>query len=233
MRKSIRNLLITYFEGKNIFITRKRHWNDFALSSRIQSTFILLSPNVLHIGAHSGQEAEFYENCRAQVLWLEANPEQMPELVKNISRFPKQTAKNFLLGDKQEHAVPFFVSENQGASSSIFELTDSALTTAPKLVRQLNLDMYRLEDLFSSRELGTFRHWVLDVQGAELQVLKGAGNLLKCAQSILIEAKRESEYKGGVSWNELQDFLHENGFQNLWEPIDNEEDNILFIRVRN
>lgn len=230
VKKRILRLCLDKLEDRNIFVTRKRHPNDFMLSQRIQACLIKNSPDVLHIGAHIGQEAPFYAECDAGVIWIEANPNSIQELEENISKFSGQKAFNLLLGKQTSSGIPFFIATNEGASSSIFTFRDSENTGSPKMSDVLILDMFRLDDVFDSKDLETYRHWVLDVQGAEIEVLEGAGKLLSVARSILVESKRYSEYKGGANWDDLLNFLKSRGFQNMWNPIENEEDNILFIR---
>jgi hypothetical protein len=90
--------------------------------------------------------------------------------------------------------------------------------------------MKRLDTIFTSKDLLGYRHWVLDVQGAELKVLQGAGDLLSNVESLFIESRNTSVYQGVCKWNELVYFLQDKGFKNLWSPINDEEDKILFIR---
>lgn len=54
---------------------------------------------------------------------------------------------------------------------------------------------------------------ILDVQGAELEVLKGfSAKVLNNIRSLQIEVSTKSFYKGGVLFNEVNNFLINNKF---------------------
>jgi hypothetical protein len=54
---------------------------------------------------------------------------------------------------------------------------------------------------------------VMDVQGAELKVLKGATNLLKDSMIyIWAEVSEEALYEGGCTFSEITAFLNEQGY---------------------
>ncbi len=53
---------------------------------------------------------------------------------------------------------------------------------------------------------------VVDVQGAELLVLKGGLSVLAAAKAVIVEVSRKPYYEGGVLYPELRDFLLARGF---------------------
>jgi FkbM family methyltransferase len=53
----------------------------------------------------------------------------------------------------------------------------------------------------------------MDVQEAELNVLKSMGELLNKVKYIVFEASNSSTYKGGCCYNDIDLFLKENGFR--------------------
>ena len=55
----------------------------------------------------------------------------------------------------------------------------------------------------------------LDVQGAELDVLKGANQTLKKTKMLIVEQSVESPYIGGSKYYEVDSFLRESGFDLL------------------
>jgi hypothetical protein len=76
-----------------------------------------------------------------------------------------------------------------------------------------------------------FDHWVVDVQGAELAVLSGAGELINSCNSLVIEGKEKSYYLGGTSYSALRSKLESLGFMPLWEIEENAEDDVFYVRV--
>jgi hypothetical protein len=67
--------------------------------------------------------------------------------------------------------------------------------------------MVRLDNLLVNVDIKDFTHWVIDVQGAELLVLQGAGDLISYCKSITIEVSSRETYLGGVKHLELKDYL--------------------------
>ena len=78
-------------------------------------------------------------------------------------------------------------------------------------------------------DIKKYNHWVVDVQGAELNVLEGSANNLKYCKSILIEVSKGDIYKNGSQWIDVLKFLKKNNFKPLWK-IQNKHQDILFVR---
>jgi len=93
--------------------------------------------------------------------------------------------------------------------------------------------MSRLDSIYDSEDIANYQHWVLDVQGAELLVLKGAGKLLRNCMSLLIEVSTRQVYSGGVLFNDLECFLSDFDLVPLWRPGIKSHENILFIKKPN
>lgn len=196
----------------------------------MSSELIRQAGGVLHIGAHEGQESLLYGHLGVPVLWIEAMPDKFKILQTRIAEYPNQKSKCFLLGDVEGSLVSFYISSNNGASSSIFlPKEDSNLPF--QMTNTIQLSMRRLDCVLDRTEISRYRHWVIDVQGAELLVLEGAGDLIEFCNSLVVEAKRESFYEGGTKWKELLHFLLERGFIPLWQVGQDDEDNAYFVRV--
>ena len=226
-----KRLIIHHLARRNIHVSRKHHANDFLIRKRIESEIVSQSKGVLHIGAHLGQEASFYHELGKAVTWIEASPFVFKELTRNIRHFPNQRSILALLGDENRESVPFNIADNNGASSSIFE-KDKNSDVPFQQISQIQLPMIRLDALISLEEIKMLDHWVVDVQGAERQVLLGSGTLIEYCNSIIVEVKKISYYREGSKWIEILSFLKSHGFINLWEVEDEAEDNVFFIRVR-
>jgi hypothetical protein len=54
--------------------------------------------------------------------------------------------------------------------------------------------------------------WNFDIQGVELQALRGAGDLLNFADALYLEINTDEVYKGCSKLNEVDDFLFKKGF---------------------
>lgn len=231
--KSFLKFLLNSLIGKFGFVVGKKVEQPiYSLDSRIHASFVERAGGVLHIGAHKGQEANFYDRQSASVLWVEAIPEVYEILSLQISSFSNQKAMLALLGDENQDSVPFHVSSNDSMSSSVYEFGSELGFENLSMTNTLYLPMVRLDSILSDAESAKFPHWVLDVQGNELNVLKGSGSLLDHCNSIYTEVSTREVYKGGVLFQELKNFLNDKGFIPLWDPLDASHENVIFTRIR-
>ncbi len=185
---------------------------------------------ILHIGAHHGQEAENYHKSGARVIWFEGMPDVFETLGHRIKSYPNQTAILAVLGDSTR-LVNFKVTDNEGQSSSVFSLAKGHRFPT-KVVSEISLQMKRLDEILTAQDLADFSHWVVDVQGAELIVLQGAGDLLNNCYTLDVEVSTYETYMGGAKFEELDSFLRKRGFIALWEFAKNSHGNLLYVRSR-
>jgi hypothetical protein len=77
------------------------------------------------------------------------------------------------------------------------------------------VEMVRLDDWSKKMniDISDYNLLVLDVQGYELEVLKGAEKTLENINVIVTEILREELYEGCVMYQELEAFLNQRGFQ--------------------
>lgn len=224
--KTYINRVLHKFGLEIVKVENTTDFRSFAKSSNLASV-----SGILHIGAHFGEERYIYDALQKPVLWIEAVPQYFEQLQENISEFKLQKAKQMLLAD-EERDFEFFLTNNEGASSSIYQLAavngfeDSGL----KVDNSIILTSKRLDEQFSKEALSKFDHWVIDVQGAELDVLKGAGDLLSVCNSIDVEVSRREIYVGAAIYSEIVDYLTSRGFVQIWEARSGEHMDVLFIK---
>lgn len=199
----------------------------------IRSKVLQGANGVLHVGAHYGQEAERYDRLNLPVMWVEADPEKHSVLLERLAPFPLQQSKLGLVGRENREAVDFFVANNDGGSSSIYPFLEGG-TEEHKIgmTGSTKLPMVRLDTLFSDNEIEGLSHWVLDVQGAELEALVGAGSYLAQCHTLEIEVSLREVYEGGVRFAELEKWLNSEGFVSLWDPPPNSHWEHLYFRIR-
>jgi FkbM family methyltransferase len=194
---------------------------------------------VLHLGAHLGQEAGAYSVKKKPVIWVEAIPSIYSRLCKKISTIPNQSAFCALLTDRDGGEYTFHISNNdEGVSSSIYEFGKYGNGEASlwpdldlKMTGHITLSSVRLDTLLKENNVNPSEYdmWVMDLQGAELLALKGAGHLLAYCRSLYVEVSLVEVYRGGAMWRELEGFLSGRGFTPLWQPIWH-HDEVLFVR---
>jgi len=176
--------------------------------------FMARVPGLIHVGANVGQERNRYNKYGLEVVWVEPIPEVFAELQKNIASLPRQQAYQELLTD-ESRAYVFHVASNQGESSSILPLKEHQ-EIWPNVVyeRELILHSKTLDELIAEQdiELHRYKALVLDTQGSELLVLKGAHQTLQAMKYVKVEAADFEAYCGCATVDSLNKFLSMHGF---------------------
>jgi len=156
---------------------------------------------ILHVGAHTGEEAESYlKNGAEEIIWFEANQSLIPTLESHLKLLPmKQQIASLALWDKNE-ALKFKVTNNF-QSSSFFDLsTHKKHYPGIKVTEEQEIMAYRLDTIIDSGGLifNDFEFINIDTQGAELAILKGMGNYIQMPsiKGIYLEVNKEELYKG-------------------------------------
>ena len=207
-------------------------------ADRLLELFTRWSTGVLHIGGHLGQESSWYDSLGKPVIWVEAMPEAVSSIQRDIAQYPEQQVFAACLSDQDGKQVRFNVSSNnRGASSSLFEF--GAASVGPgsmwpeldlRMTHSLDLETIRLDSLVTdfAIPISRYDHWIVDVQGSELLVLNGAKQSLESCRSLVVEASSIDVYSGGAQWKDIKELLQDHGFVPLWECLGHMD--VLFVR---
>jgi len=177
----------------------------------------------IHVGAHYAQEREVYEDlCCTPVLWFEANPDSVKIALENLVNFPNQKVVQKALWSQIGEKKTFFLAGNETSSSSLLEpFLISASHPEVRRISELTVETSTLDrELQNLESKVTYTSLVLDVQGAELDVLKGAFNTLKSINYIVSEVSSLELYKNSTKMSELIHFLNIQGFSFIASNID-------------
>jgi FkbM family methyltransferase len=170
---------------------------------------------IVHIGAHRGAERHLYNAYDFDVLWVEANPDTFAVLGTNIRHYPKQRGINGLISDTDGIEIPFYVASNSGASSSMYAFGKHSeihpeVTTANELI----LKTRTMASLIAEKDIQMDRYdaLILDVQGAEMNVLMGMEAYLDGFEYLKIEAADYEAYQGGTTLREIRAYFDDRNF---------------------
>jgi len=171
---------------------------------------------VIHVGANCGRERDTYETFALEVLWVEPIPEVFGRLQQNVRGYERQRAVMALVTDVDGREYDFHLASNNGASSSILELADHrglwpdveytstmkiTSTTLPSLLAREGLDPARYQAL------------ILDTQGSELLILRGAEPILRGFEYVKTEVADFESYAGCCRLDEMNAFMRDHGFR--------------------
>jgi FkbM family methyltransferase len=195
---------------------------------------------IIHVGAHVGSElSEYIALHPALLVWVEADPKTFELLKENVGAAGisgiRQIVINALITDEDGVECEFYRFSNAGGSSSIFHETPLLRDTWPGLQETgevLRLPSRRLETVLAEQKIspGQTDVLVLDLQGAELMALKGAGPFLGSAQFLCVEVSEAEFYLGGALADDIEDFLTALGFERI-TPLMRHAD-VIFRRVQ-
>lgn len=182
------------------------------------------SPNiVLDIGAYKGTWTQEVYNIfpAAHFLMFEAQKDKEIYL-QNITH-NNQNIDYFigLLGSKPESNVNFYLMET--GSSVLYENTDHVRS------KEL-LSMNTLDNVLQHVHMEKSCFLKIDVQGFELEVLKGAANVLLYVDLILLETSTLEYNQGSPLMHEVIQFMHKHGFivYDVCSPKRTSKEHVLF-----
>jgi FkbM family methyltransferase len=175
---------------------------------------------VIHIGANEGGERQDYAAHGLGVIWIEPIPEVFAKLVHNLQSFPHQQAIQALVTDRDGEPVTLHVSSNNGQSSSILDLAlHCDIWPHVGYTHDIVLQSSTLPTLLAGEDLAKYDALVLDTQGSELTILKGAKSLLHRFRYVECEAADFEAYAGCATVSEITQFLKSQGFRLLRSDV--------------
>jgi FkbM family methyltransferase len=166
---------------------------------------------VIHVGAHYGEEHQTYKKLGINdITYFEPIPKTYKVLEERVK---DATLYNFGLGDEEKEVEMFVEDLDKYGCSSILEPTSNykgyATFTVQKNIKIKKLDSFNLNN-------ANFLN--IDVQGYELNVLKGGKDTLNHIDYVLCEVHRitpnkKLDYIGAPLIDDITKFLSHYGFE--------------------
>jgi len=199
---------------------------------------------LVHVGAHLAQERHHYEASGfRRILWIEGSPSVYARLDTSLREHTGPSGISAagtvhdsvcsLLADRSDSHVEFHEFSNDGESSSMFPPTAEKHKRWPGIFATGQKETLRTRTLDEiaqeMRYADTTDVLVVDVQGAELLVLKGAERMLRTVKAVVAEVSTVPYYDGGVLFPELRNYLLARGFISMSFP--RRHGDMLFLRA--
>lgn len=162
---------------------------------------------VIHVGAHWGQEYNVYKAIGAKkVIFIEPCAEAFHKLFRKFRNHADVTLVNTACGNYTGQVMMNVSPDNQGQSNSILEPKEHLVQhptikfNGTEIVNITTLDSIEFDrdeyDMLS-----------MDIQGYELEVLKGAENTLPYIDLIMTEVNRRELYEKCARLKDVENFL--------------------------
>ena len=190
----------------------------------LQEKYNLDLTGVIHVGAHLANEHLMYLNCGIKnVVYFEPVPALFERLKSKMAFLYENFTVtdltvqlyNFALGSENKDDVPMNVEKNDRYGCSSILTPSSNYNHIPFVGQKVR--MRRLNDI-SDVDFKKFNYLNIDVQGYELEVLKGATEALEHVDYIMCEINRDTtgkkvDYIGSALVQDICEFLSPYGFE--------------------
>lgn len=175
--------------------------------------FLRDSHGVIHVGANVGQERGVYAALGLPVVWIEPVPGIFEVLAERVKDYPNQRALQCLVTDADGEERDLLIANN-GVSNSVFPLAKhTELWPHIELVARVRMKTRTLDSIVREHgiDVGLYDTLILDVQGAELLVLRGAGQCLRRFRWVRAEVADFESYAGCCQLKDLTPYLFDHG----------------------
>ncbi len=182
------------------------------ISNDQMATFLvtkLCKPNKIFvdIGAHIGSiiSAVTYHDSTIKIIAVEAVPEKALNL---RCKFPSVDVYEYAVGDPddEEETVSFYVNTKQSGYSSLGYPNEKNKSN----IVEITVPLVKLDKFVPSKDVDIIK---IDVEGAELGVLRGSVNTLNTNRPIVMFESGAMQYDGlEYTKEDMWDFLNDNDY---------------------
>ncbi|MBD2107735.1 FkbM family methyltransferase [Nodosilinea sp. FACHB-13] len=199
---------------------------------------------IFDIGSCEGEDSIKYSKVfpSARIFAVEALPSNLSLLKENLNKYSVKNVEilPFALSD-EAGICNFHVSSGQledkkedwdygNKSSSLLAPTEN-LDIFPwlKFSNIISVETNTLYNVCIEKDISSIDFVHMDVQGAELKILKGAGKFIKKIKLIWLEVEALELYKDQPLKKEIEEFMRENAFIKVKDTVGDVSGDQLYI----
>ncbi len=176
------------------------------LITDLKKHFVKPLKGAIHIGAHHGQEKNWYnENNINPIVWIDANPQYEIGLK---SQYPNDIV--IISGVGSENKIDKFKIANNGESSSFLNWgTHEKEHPHINFIDEIDIEIKPMSQLIIENNIDIKKYNFLnvDVQGYELEVFKGFGDYLNNFDYVYCEVNEDYLYEKCALINDIDEYL--------------------------
>lgn len=166
---------------------------------------------IIQVGAHHGNEYKTLKNICNKILMFEPQKSAFNILSEKLKEEHDVILENVALGSAKGLFKMHTEKANSGQSSSLLEPALHTVQYPGIIFNDIEeVQVITLDEYFNNK-LFDYNLMTLDVQGYELEVLKGSTSILSKVDYILCEVNRAELYKGCPMIEEIDLFLSSHG----------------------
>lgn len=186
---------------------------------------------IVHIGANSGQELEDYlDHGISHIIFIEPVNKAFAALTTHVDRTLQMRKKQVPDKGWDVRCVPECIAETTGKTVILY-ITDNGAESSSMLPMKEHLTAHpdvkvvdkQVAQTVSYKDMADFYHIEpdgynflnIDVQGAELMVLRGMKECINGFDYVYVEVNEKELYEGCAKAQEIHDFLTSAGFDLL------------------
>lgn len=171
------------------------------------------------------------DNC-TKAFELINNYKKTNIIFENIALSNENGSADFYLSEGEPGDLKNDSSWNYGnKSSSLLPPSDEMkkYTSWLSFDKKETVKTKRLDNYVSKKNISSIDFVHIDVQGAELMVLKGAGDFLKKIKLIWMEVEAVQLYKDQPLKNDIEKFMKSNNFINILDTVNDVSGDQLYV----
>jgi FkbM family methyltransferase len=221
------------------------------LETELKTLFNQSDPLVIFdIGSCEGEDSIRYSRLfpNAHIYAAEPLPKNLERMKASLAKYGVKNVEILPVAlSSQKGRTTFYVSSGQregyepdvdwdfgNKSSSLLPPDETMRDIYPwlKFNETIEVETDTLQNICAARAITHIDFIHMDVQGAEYQVLTGAGELLRSTTLLWLEVAKQSMYKDQALKTQIEQFMAQNGFLKLKENVDDLTGDQLYFNKR-